>query len=100
MSAYNTLNQLSPEGNYLALISLPNLVYVYSISFFAMDVCTGKIYIPVESVWRTIPYDSVPVREKEEPWDHFVTVRQMISTSCSPTPRDGEEFYKKGTTGS
>ena len=74
MSAYNALNQLSPEGNYLALLSLPNLADKYSTSFFAMDVCTCKTYIPVESGWRIIPYEVVPVEEKEEPQDPYVTV--------------------------
>ena len=54
MSAYNALNQLSPEGNYFALISLSNLGDEYSIGFLAMGVCLDKIYMPVESGWRTI----------------------------------------------
>ena len=55
------MNQLSPKGNYLALISLSNLVDKCSTSFFALDVCTGKMYIPVESRCRTIPYEAGPL---------------------------------------
>ena len=87
---------MSPEFNYLALIGLPNLVDEYSISFFAIDVCTDKIYIPVQSGWRTIPYETVPVEVKEESLDSSVTVRKMISTRCSPTPRDGRNYTKEG----
>ena len=39
------------------------------------------------------------MEEKEEPWGPFVTVRKTISTSCSPTPRDGV-MLQKGTAGS